>query len=221
MMDMNYIEQLFNDYGYWLLFIGLVLEFVALPFPGETTLTYAGYLSHIGVIHWLPSMLLAFAGTTIGMSITYIIGYKAGAPFIERYGKWFFLTHRTRERTKRWFDKYGGKVLFIGYFIPGVRHFTGYFSGMMNFPFRTFALYAYSGAFFWVVFFISLGNLLGPQWEVLFDVIERYAWILVAVLGCSLVIYIGFKLRSRAVKLKKLHRHKDSAVNTSSVVDKT
>lgn len=44
------IEALFEQYGYALLFIGLLLEFIALPFPGEITMLYVGYLSYLGVL---------------------------------------------------------------------------------------------------------------------------------------------------------------------------
>jgi membrane-associated phospholipid phosphatase len=73
-----------------------------------------------------------------------------------------------------WFQKYGNKVLIIAYFIPGVRHITGYFSGTTRIPFRKYAIFSYLGAFFWVSVFISLGKVLGPKWEQYHHTINRY-----------------------------------------------
>lgn len=196
-MAVEYIEHLFAQYGYFVLFIGLTLEFIALPFPGETTMTYAGYLSYQGIIHWLPAIILSFLGTTFGMTLTYWIGYKAGMPFIHRYGKWLFLSEHKVEKTNHWFNKYGKKLLFIGYFIPGVRHFTGYFSGIIRIPFRTFALYAYSGACFWVIFFIGLGYICGPYWESVFELIVGYAWKIAVALGAFFLVYLLFKKKKQ------------------------
>ncbi|WP_409347106.1 DedA family protein [Paenibacillus sp. MBLB4367] len=150
-----------------------MLEFIALPFPGETTMAYAGYLSYAGSLNWIVCMLFAVLGTTIGMTITYMIGYFLGMPFIKRFGKWVLLSPEKVERTRRSFGKYGNVLLFVAYFIPGVRHLTGYFSGIVRLPFRTFALYAYSGAVFWVIFFVGLGKLFGAHWEELFRSFEH------------------------------------------------
>ncbi|GGG10129.1 alkaline phosphatase [Paenibacillus albidus] len=187
---LKWIQELFASYGYNVLFFGLLLEFVALPFPGETTMAFAGFLSYTGKLDFPTLVLVAFAGTTIGMTITYFIGLKAGMPFIQRYGKWFLFSPAKLEKTQRWFERYGSILISIGYFVPGVRHFTGYFAGIIALPFRKFALYAYGGALFWVVLFLGIGRVFGPQWMGIFHLFEVYAlWIIsggaaIAVLFC-------------------------------------
>ncbi|MFC4305367.1 DedA family protein [Cohnella boryungensis] len=189
------IESLFDQYGYEVLFLGLLLEFIALPFPGETTMLYAGYLSYTGVLHGWTALIWAFTGTTIGMTVTYFIGLKAGMPFIERFGKWVLITPSKLEKTKKWFDRYGNVLVFIGYFIPGVRHVTGYFAGIIGSPFRTFAAYAYGGALFWCVCFIGLGHAFGPQWEKVLHAIEHHSWKLaVAIVLLIAVIWLVRRL---------------------------
>lgn len=194
---LQWIEGLFENYGYWVLFVGLLLEFIALPFPGETSMAYAGYLAYAGRLSFWPLIVLAFLGTTIGMSITYWIGRRVGLPFIERYGKWLLLKPDKFALTQRWFVKYGYMLIFVGYFIPGVRHFTGYFSGITAVPFRKFALYAYSGAMFWVILFISLGKVFGPQWDSVFLLAERYAVRIAIYAGAVLLIVLLIRITRR------------------------
>jgi len=195
---LRWIQFLFEEYGYLVLFIGLLLEFVALPFPGETTMAYAGYLSYLGSLDFGWLLIMAFLGTTIGMTITYFIGLRAGLPFVNRFGKWIFLSPRKLEKTRKWFSKYGHNLILIGYFIPGVRHFTGYFSGLNALPFRKFALYAYSGALFWVILFISVGRIFGPQWQVAFHLAEMYSlWIVGGVIIIALT-FIAYRFRKKA-----------------------
>ena len=189
------VQQLFGSYGYSVLFFGLLLEFIALPFPGETTMAYAGYLSYRGQLDFGTLVILAFLGTTIGMTITYFIGARAGLPFIMRYGKWFFLKPDKLDKTQKWFAKYGNALIFIGYFIPGVRHFTGYFSGIAAIPFRKFALYAYSGALFWVVLFLGIGKLFGPGWNAIFTLAHKYTAVILAVIGLVLLIAVIYRYR--------------------------
>ncbi|MDQ0173035.1 DedA family protein [Paenibacillus tundrae] len=190
------IQHLFGSYGYSVLFFGLLLEFIALPFPGETTMAYAGYLSYKGQLDFGFLLILAFLGTTIGMTITYFIGVKAGLPFITRYGKWFLLKQDKLDKTQKWFGKYGNGLIFIGYFIPGVRHFTGYFAGIAAIPFRKFALYAYSGALFWVVLFLGIGKVFGPQWNVVFQLAHKYSAYLLAGVGLLLLIAVIYRYRT-------------------------
>ncbi|MGG0188138.1 DedA family protein [Bacillus rhizoplanae] len=171
---MEWIHDLFQQHAYYVVLIGLMLEYIAFPFPGEPTLAYAGYLAHTGELHLVPLIFLSFLGTSVGMTIQYFVGNKLGMPFIQRYGKYVFLTQRKIDLTNKWFDKYGYFLIFIGFFIPGVRHFTGYFAGIINLPFRRFAMTIYSGALLWVSFFLVGGYWLGGNLDNIFRAVEGH-----------------------------------------------
>jgi membrane-associated phospholipid phosphatase len=88
--------------------------------------------------------------------------------------------------------------LIIAYFIPGIRHITGYFSGVTRMPFRTYMSYAYFGAFLWTGTFITLGKVLGPKWEVYHSLITRYLIISgVIALIIFIIIYLYKKKRTQ------------------------
>ncbi len=187
------IQEWFTEYGYLVLFTGLFLEYIALPFPGETSMAYVGYLSHLGKLNAWLCMLLAFVATTSSISITYWIGHRVGQPFFERYGRRLGLGPDKIKRTEQWFERYGNWLIFIAYFIPGVRHVTGYFSGIIRLPFRIFALYAYTGALFWVVTFVGIGYLFGPAWERLFHLVAKYSVALIFAAGAGVCLYFLIK----------------------------
>lgn len=189
------VQHLFEQYGYLVMFLGLFLEFIALPFPGETTMAYAGYLSYMGSLRFDILLIVAFLGTTIGMTATYFIGKKAGLPFLRRFGGWFFKESKLL-KTQTFFDKYGPGLIFFGYFIPGVRHFTGYLAGIMNISFKKFAAYAYTGALFWTLLFLGLGKIFGPQWSVAFKLAEHYAVWIVSVIVLLVLGFIIFRYRA-------------------------
>jgi len=174
-------------YGYVVLFLGLLGEYIAFPFPGDLTLAFAGVLSHQGKLNFWLAGIVGFLGTSIGMSFTYFVGKGLGKPFLLRYGRYVLLSPERIERGMRWIDQFGLPLLGVGYFIPGVRHFTGYLSGAMGIPFRHFAAAAYMGAFAWVAFFLTLGRLLGPKWDVYAPLVEKYAF----PLGLALLIVMG------------------------------
>ncbi|MDU8675855.1 hypothetical protein [Paenibacillus polymyxa] len=61
------VEQLFHEYGYLVLLIGLPLDFMALPVPwGNSTLTHTGFLACKDVLHGLSANAMALTGSIIG-----------------------------------------------------------------------------------------------------------------------------------------------------------
>jgi membrane protein DedA with SNARE-associated domain len=196
---LDLIEIWFGRYGYLVLLVGLPLDAIALPIPpGNTTLAFTGYLVFREKLAWLPAIASAFAGAVLGMTVTYWLGYKLGQPLIERFGKRIFLKPAVLEKTRKYYDKYGNKLLLVCYFIPGVRQFAGYFVGILRVPYRTFALYAYTGLGLWVLVFTGIGYLFGEQWQSAFHFVELYLkYFFIALAGIA-VLFILAKLVTRA-----------------------
>ncbi|MGR6342056.1 VTT domain-containing protein [Priestia megaterium] len=204
---MDFITSYINQYGYIVLFLALMLELLALPLPGELLMGYAGVLAFQGHLSWIGCILAAGMGSVIGMTIAYGVGYKLGTPFFNKYGKTFHMGPERIERMSKWFSRHGNKLLIIAYFLPVIRHITGYFSGMTRLPFRTYALYAYSGSFLWVTTFITLGKLLGPQWDQFHNSIKKYfiiGMIVAVILFVAIYIYKQYKLKIKETAINCL-----------------
>ncbi len=205
---MGSITSYIDQYGYVVLFLALLLELIALPFPGEVLMSYTGFLVFQGRLNWILSILIAGIGACIGMTISYWIGYKVGQPFFEKYGSRFHMGPERLEKFSYWFSRYGNKLLLIAYFIPGIRHITGYFSGTTRLPFRIYAIFAYIGAFLWVTVFITLGKLLGPQWEAFHSSIKKYlliGGIAAAVIFIVIYIYKKYKVEIKETVIRLLN----------------
>lgn len=195
---MNYIIELFNNYGYIVLFISLLLELIAFPLPGEALMTYCGYVIYTNKMSWPFSIVVAAVGTIAGITISYIIGRVLGTSFFEKHGHYIHLDKKRIDKISIWFQGYGNKLLLMAYFIPGVRHVTGYFSGMTKISYRRFAVSAYIGAFIWTTTFISLGTVLGANWEKYHSLLKRYLVIIsviIAMIIVSIYIYKNYKQR--------------------------
>lgn len=198
MKFLGLIEHLFAQYGYLVLLLGLPLDVIALPIPpGNTTMTYTGYLAYKGVLRWAPAMIAAWFGSMIGMTITYWIGYKLGTPIIERYGKLLFLKPSHLEKTRNYYEKFGNKLLLFSFFLPGIRQFIFYFVGIIRIPYRIFAVYAFTGSALWVVVFFGIGYLFGDQWHAIFIWVEQF--LIYAMIGLCAVLagVLLFKWRNR------------------------
>lgn len=195
------VENLFAQYGYLVLLLGLPLDFIASPIPpGNSTLTYTGYLSHKGVLMAGYALALAYAGSCIGFTVTYVIGYKIGYPLIERYGKWLMLKPEHVRKTRRYYKRFGEKLLFIGFFIPGLRQFIGYFLGIIRVPFRKIVIYAYPGIALWVLAFFGIGYYFADEWQHIFNLVEEYLLVLGVISAIVLIVFVARKIRNRYKK---------------------
>jgi membrane protein DedA with SNARE-associated domain len=196
---LSFLTSWLEHYGYGVLLIGLFLEMLALPLPGELLMSYTGLLVFEGKLNWFLSLGSGGVGVIAGITLSYWIGYRLGKPFIIKYGSRIHLGEEKLDRVAVWFDKYGEKLLIITYFIPGIRHITGYFCGVTRMPFRNYALYAYSGAIIWVGLFISLGKVLGPKWEQYHRTVNRYLIIFAIVSAIITLLVLVYRQYKRSL----------------------
>ncbi len=166
-----------RSYGYVGLFASQMLGMFGLPVPDETILTLAGYLVYQHYLHPAPALLTAYLGSICGITLNFLVGRYIGWPLLHSYGFYLGLTDARINRAHRWFERYGKISLFVGYFFPGLRHLTAFSAGASRLEYRHFAIFAYSGGFFWVASFIAIGYFLGEERHRLVPAIRNYLWI--------------------------------------------
>ncbi|MFJ7685862.1 VTT domain-containing protein [Peribacillus butanolivorans] len=202
---MSYLINLFEQYSYLILFIGIFLELMALPISGEFLMSYAGYFVFQGTMNYPLALLTVFVAGGAGITVTYWIGKAGGYKLIEKYGEYIHLGPERYKKVSAWFERSGSKLLVFAYFIPGIRHFTGYISGISRMPFRKFIIPAYTGSFLWGFCFITLGKVLGPHWEAFHHSASKYFIIFIIIFGVLLVGY--FTYRFYKVQIKNFFIH--------------
>lgn len=158
-----------NQYGSFAIFVLLALGIIAFPVPEESLMVFSGLLMAKGTLLVVPTVIAAIAGALCGISTTYVIGLVAGTFLIRKWGKWVGITDMRVERVHIWFERIGKWTLFIGYFIPGVRHLTGYVAGSVRLEFHEFALFAYLGGIIWASLFLAIGYFFSEQWVAVFQ----------------------------------------------------
>lgn len=186
-----YLDYLITHYGYVGLFGALALGIVGLPIPDETLLAYAGFSVYQGEMDFLLTLAVAALGSMTGITLSYVIGFKLGYPFLKKFGPKSWTAEGKIDRIHQRFVKYGSALLFFGYFIPGIRHLTAYVAGISKMGLRKFALFAYLGALVWSTSFISIGRGLGNRWYIVKIFVHRYSAYLI-ILGVT--VLIGYAL---------------------------
>ena len=160
-----YLSQILTDYGTWtyaILFLVLFLEtgFVVTPFlPGDSLLFAAGTFAALGSFNPIILAVLLIIAAILGDTANYWIGHKIGDKVFTSESKWIKkdYIHRTQE----FFDKHGGKTIFLARFVPIIRTFAPFISGIGKMHYGHFLLYNVAGGITWVTVFISAGFFFG------------------------------------------------------------
>lgn len=195
---MESIQHLLTSYGYVALYGLLMLGIVGLPVPDETLLVFSGYLIARGTFGAPQTVAAAFAGSVTGITISYLLGRTLGIRVVLRYGKYLHITEQRLYGVNRWFDRIGHWALMIGYYIPGVRHFTAVVAGTTGLrPFQ-FAIYAYSGALIWVSTFLGIGYAFGEKWEQMAELVHGYVLEATIVAAVIAGVYLLVRWRRRS-----------------------
>ena len=95
-----------------------------------------------------------------GDQIGYWVGRPCGRPFVMRWGRYVFITPERLGRPEIFFDRHGGRAVFLARFVAGLRVFGALVAGISRMPWGRFALYNVLGGTVWASAAISLGYFL-------------------------------------------------------------
>ncbi len=195
---MQTLLTLFEHHPYSILFTVILLELIAIPISAEFFMSYAGYFIQDGKMHYVLAILVVSFAACTGATITYIIGRFGGTRLIERYGNYVHLSPERYEKASNWMNRSGNKLLIIAYFIPGIRHITGYIAGSSQLSYKKYARTAYFGATLWGITFITIGKWLGPEWQAFHHTISKYIgwgmWGMIAVV----ILYVLYRILKKS-----------------------
>ena len=92
------VASLAPTWGYAFIFVFMAVESSFIPFPSEVVMIPAGFLAARGELGSAgPFAALALAtlagvlGSLAGAFANYYLALFVGKPFLEKYGKWFFV----------------------------------------------------------------------------------------------------------------------------------
>lgn len=159
------IVQQAGSWTYVILFLVIFAEtgLVVTPFlPGDSLLFAVGAIAAIpetGLNLW-GLIGLMFVAAILGDAVNYSIGRYMG-PKVFKEEKGLFLNKKYLLKTKKFYDKHGGKTIIIARFVPIVRTFAPFVAGIGHMNYTKFASYNVIGAFFWVLPFTIAGYFFG------------------------------------------------------------
>ncbi|MCL4537084.1 MAG: bifunctional DedA family/phosphatase PAP2 family protein [Nitrospirae bacterium] len=194
-----------NHWGYYVLFLMTFLEtsaFLGLLVPGESMVVIAGLLASRGVLELGDVIWVASLGAITGDTVGYFIGYRFGEGFFLKYGKYFFFKKEYLDEAKGFFDKHGGKTVFIGRFMAWLRAFAPVVAGISRMHYPRFLFFNLAGGIVWATIFSLLGYFVGNSWDIIKIYLGR-----IGIFGfiCGVIIiylYFLFTKKKRLIKEK-------------------
>jgi membrane protein DedA with SNARE-associated domain len=160
----TFIDELVRSYGLWILFIGIMLEALGVPLPGETALVSAAlYAASTDNLAIGSVILVAALAATIGGTVGYAIGRSIGLPLLVRYGRYVRLDERRLKIGEYLFLRHGGKIVFFGRFVALLRTFAALLAGANRMSLPRFLLMNAAGGVVWAAVFGTGAYLLGEQ----------------------------------------------------------
>jgi len=190
---MDRILSLIEQYGYLVIFFGVMLESTGVPLPGETILLAAGVLVQRGHLDLGDAIVFGILGAVVGDQIGYWVGRGGGRPFVLRWGRYLFITPQRLGRAEAFFEKHGGKAVFLARFFSGLRVFGALVAGISRMRWGTFILYNALGGAVWATAVVLVGYFLGSS----IGLVERWLGRATLVLVALLAVVVGFYLAYR------------------------
>jgi membrane protein DedA with SNARE-associated domain len=193
----QWLVDLFAQYGYWVVFVGVLLENAGLPVPGETVLLAGGALAHFGRLSFGWVAVVAMCAAILGDNLGFLIGRRAGRALAERYGGRVGLTPERLRLFDRFFERHGARTVFIARFVTGLRVFGAILAGASDLRWPKFLFYNATGAIVWSIAVTSAGYALARSWDTLERWIGRTGLIGLAVAAIFVTVGVVRARRNR------------------------
>lgn len=162
----KYLADLIGYFGSWTYVMLFAIVFaetglVVTPFlPGDSLLFAVGTLAGGGLLNiWISYFTLLIAAI-LGDTVNYWIGHYIGPKVFNKENSKFFKKEYL-EKTREFYEQYGGKTIIIARFLPIIRTFAPFVAGVGKMHYITFFFYNVFGGFIWVTSLVFAGFYLG------------------------------------------------------------
>lgn len=159
---LDQIAALAPTYGYFFVFVFMAIESSFIPFPSEVVMIPAGFFAARGEMGSASlAVVIAILGSLVGAYLNYFLSLWLGRPFLEKYGKYFFVKKEPLDRACEVFNKYGSATTFVCRLIPVIRQLISIPAGISKMPLLPFTFFTALGAGIWSAILCFVGYVIG------------------------------------------------------------
>jgi membrane protein DedA with SNARE-associated domain len=199
--------HLVNDWGYLGVIILMAMESSIFPVPSEVVIPPAAIIAASNGSMTLTGIVVAGTfGSWLGSAITYFVALWLGRPFVEKFGKYFFVPPDKLDRAENFMRRYASGGLFFARLMPVLRHLISIPAGIIRMGFIRFSVLTTLGAAIWCAVLAWLGGKVGQQLkakgkdplhdgDALIDAVKQESHLIIGVvLGIAVLYFVMLKL---------------------------
>jgi undecaprenyl-diphosphatase len=182
-----------HNWGYLILLAATLCETTPLfgiLIPGQTLVIASGIFVKMGILHFLPLILIISCGAILGDTFGYFLGRKYGHDLLLKYGKYFLLKPERFKKAQALIDNNVGKTLVLGRLNSFTRATVPLVTGASKVSFRKFFTFNILGGFLWAITFVGMGYVFGTSYELAAKYVGKF--IFFAIVGTIAIIW-GYK----------------------------
>ncbi|MBC1371987.1 DedA family protein [Listeria booriae] len=165
----QHLVEIINTFGIWTYVIIFLIVFietglVIFPFlPGDSLLFAAGALAVLpgSDLNIFILLIVLWVAAVIGDTVNYHIGKKIGTSIPQDSWLGKVINQEKMDKAEAFFNKHGGKTIFIARFMPFIRTFAPFVAGASRMNYRYFLNYNILGATVWVLLCTLAGYFFG------------------------------------------------------------
>ncbi|MBD2137804.1 DedA family protein [Anabaena sp. FACHB-1237] len=202
---LEWITNTINSMGYVGIALLMFLENLFPPIPSELIMPLAGFTARATPekLNIIGVFFAGLVGSVLGALVWYypgqILGEKRLKSLADKYGKWLTISSKDISKAKQWFEKQGGKAVFIGRLVPGIRTLISVPAGIANMPLLPFLGYTTIGSAAWVGLLTYSGYLLGSQYEIVDKYLAPVSKIVLVVVVVGFIFWILKRKRKKPI----------------------
>lgn len=154
-----------TDWGYAGVILLMAMESSIFPVPSELVMPPAAIIAagpNAPMSFW-GVVIAGTVGSYIGSAITYLVARYAGIPFINRWGKYFFMPPAKVAKATVFMERYAVGGVFFARLLPVIRHLISIPAGIVRMNFWIFSLVTTLGAFLWCTVLTWYGHRIGSE----------------------------------------------------------
>ncbi|KAB8332061.1 DedA family protein [Scytonema tolypothrichoides VB-61278] len=198
-ISLENIQKVAHEYGYWAIFLGILLENLGIPLPGETVTLVGGFLAGSKELSYWLVLADAIAGAVVGGICGYWIGRTGGWSLLVRLGKLFRISEARLLTIKEQFTENASKAVFFGRFLALLRILAAPLAGIVEMPFGKFLIYNLAGAIAWASVMVTLAFFAGRivSLEQLVTWVSQFAILALVILAAVIAVPIWLESRQK------------------------
>jgi undecaprenyl-diphosphatase len=141
---LKHVGRTLGTWTYLLVGVLCFLEsgaFVGLVIPGETAVIVGGVVAAQGQLDIVLLIALVWASALAGDLFSFVLGRRLGRESLVEHGPKVQIDEQRIEQVERFYDRHGGKAVFLGRWVGLVRAVSPFLAGSSGMPLRRFLPY--------------------------------------------------------------------------------